>query len=271
MRQRLTAIVALCLGMAALAGASTGSARVAAESGQASLLIGWANPLASNPGLQAITYGQVQAAKKLNWRVRTIDSNLFDGQAGLRRRHAHQPGIEGADQLDAQSRRPRCGLPACPQGEHPGRHLRDAVEVLEHDRLPPAVLALHARRRRGEVHRREDSRREGAGRRPGPGAGSAPLYGVLREAGKGPRVEGARAPGQRQGHGGRRAAAGRQHADEAPRHAGDLGVQRSERARRRRDRSRTRRQGLVGQPEGRHRDRARSAPRKRPMRSRHAV
>lgn len=74
--RHLTTTVAVCLGVAAVAGASGGSARGATEGGQASVLIGWANPLASNPGLQAITYGQVQAAKKLNWRVRTIDSNL---------------------------------------------------------------------------------------------------------------------------------------------------------------------------------------------------
>lgn len=70
------ALVAL-VATAALAGATDArSVSTAAVAPAATILIGESSPIASNPNQQAITYGQVQAGKKLGWKIRTLDANL---------------------------------------------------------------------------------------------------------------------------------------------------------------------------------------------------
>jgi ribose transport system substrate-binding protein len=61
-------------GVAVLSAAFAGSARPAASA--TTLLIGESSPVASNPNQQAITYGEVQAAKQFGWKVKTLDANL---------------------------------------------------------------------------------------------------------------------------------------------------------------------------------------------------
>jgi ribose transport system substrate-binding protein len=58
--------------LAAVSAAFAGGARQEA----AALLIGESSPVASNPNQQAITYGEVQAAKHYGWKVKTLDANL---------------------------------------------------------------------------------------------------------------------------------------------------------------------------------------------------
>ena len=197
--------------------------------------IGESSPILSNPNQQAITRGEQLAAKTLRLEGQDDRREPLGRQAGLRRRHARQPGRQGPDHLDARRRRRGRRLQARARQGHPGHRLR--LDLQRHlDRLRRARLSLHGRRQGRRVHRQARPQGQGARDRRPAGAVHHELHQLLREGREGRRAAGRRQAEQRQGHRRDRSADRPGPDDEEPRHQRHLVLQRSElpRSRRRR-------------------------------------
>ena len=199
-----------------------------------------------------------RAARRQDLRLEGQDDRRepLGRQAGLRRRHARQPGRQGADHLDARRGCRRRRLQARARQEDPGHRLR--LDLQRHVvGLRRARLRLHGRHEGGRVHLQARAQGQGAGDRRASGAVHHELHQLLREGRQEGRPAGRRQAEQRQGHRSDGAADRAGPHDQASRRQRHLVLQRPELPRRRRGRALVGQEGLGrGQEQG-HRDHGR--------------
>ena len=184
----------------------------------AAVQLGESSPVLSNPNQQAIAHGEDLAAQAGGLDRQAPRREPVPEQAGLRRRHLHQPGREGDHHLDAGSGHGRRRVQARARREHPDRRLR--VDLERHlDRLRRARVRLQHGPEGREVHQQPDSAREGARGRRAAGAVDHELHQLLHQEREVAGHDRARGAEERQRHRRDGAADRAVDADEVPGHA----------------------------------------------------